>query len=106
MAAAATGTCATADCYQVSVSQPVTRPVVHWDATMLETLSSGDTQTWTLHIGRSFTDVQGGPFLRFVETLLHRNITGGCSTSPLLYCPGSPNTRGQMAVFLIKTFGL
>ena len=42
----------------------------------------------------------------WIEDLYTRNITGGCSTSPLLYCPGSPNTRGQMAVFLIKTFGL
>ena len=33
-------------------------------------------------------------------------ITGGCQTSPLLYCPGSSNTRGQMATFLVKTFDL
>ena len=45
-------------------------------------------------------------FAPWIEDLYTRNITGGCSTSPLLYCPGSPNNRGQMAVFLIKTFGL
>jgi hypothetical protein len=33
-------------------------------------------------------------------------ITGGCGTSPLRYCPTDPNTRGQMAVFLVKTFNL
>ena len=32
--------------------------------------------------------------------------TGGCSASPMLYCPDQPNTRGQMAVFLTITFGL
>ncbi len=25
---------------------------------------------------------------------------------PLDYCPDNPNNRGQMAVFLAKTFGL
>ena len=99
VAAAATGTCATADCYQVSVSQPATRPAVHWDATMLETLSSGDARTWTLHIGRSFADVQSGPFLRFVETLLHRNVTGGCTATN--YCPSASTSREQMAVFVL-----
>ena len=33
-------------------------------------------------------------------------ITGGCSVAPLQYCPDNPNTRAQMAVFLVKTFGL
>ena len=31
-------------------------------------------------------------------------ITGGCGDGN--YCPDNPNTRGQMAVFLVKTFGL
>jgi hypothetical protein len=33
-------------------------------------------------------------------------VTGGCQASPLLYCPGNTVTRGQMAVFLTKTFSL
>ena len=33
-----------------------------------------------------------------------RDITGGCGGGN--YCPNNPNTRGQMAVFLVKTFGL
>jgi hypothetical protein len=36
--------------------------------------------------------------------LFNEGITGGCGGGN--YCPGSPNTRGQMAVFLVKTFGL
>ncbi len=47
-----------------------------------------------------------GPFTDWIEQLYADLITGGCSTSPLLYCPGSSNTRGQMATFLVKTFGL
>jgi hypothetical protein len=42
----------------------------------------------------------------WIEDLYARGVTGGCSASPLLYCPGSPTTRGQMAVFLVKTFNL
>jgi hypothetical protein len=45
-------------------------------------------------------------FAGFIEDLFNRGITSGCSVSPLLYCPGSPNTRGQMAVFLTRTFTL
>jgi hypothetical protein len=41
----------------------------------------------------------------WIEQLYTEGVTGGCSSSPLLYCPDSPNTRGQMAVFLTKTFG-
>jgi choice-of-anchor B domain-containing protein len=55
----------------------------------------------------TFADVPAGdPFAPWIEDLHARNITGGCSASPLLYCPGSPNNRGQMAVFLVKTFSL
>lgn len=45
-------------------------------------------------------------FANWIEDLYTRSITGGCQASPLLYCPGNPNTRGQMAVFVTKTFGL
>ena len=47
-----------------------------------------------------------GTFTNWVEQLYNENVTGGCQTSPLLYCPGSSVTRGQMAVFLVKTFNL
>jgi spore germination protein len=40
----------------------------------------------------------------WVEELARRGITGGCSATQ--YCPTSPVTRGQMAVFLTTTFSL
>ena len=43
-------------------------------------------------------------FAGWIEELYIEGITGGCGSG--IYCPGSPNTRGQMAVFLTKTFGL
>ncbi len=54
-----------------------------------------------------FGDVQcPGLFCDFIEDLYNQQITGGCQASPLLYCPVSPVLRQQMAVFLVKTFGL
>jgi len=46
------------------------------------------------------------PFAPWIEDIYLQAITGGCNASPLLYCPTSPTTRGQMAVFLVKTFSL
>ena len=57
--------------------------------------------------GTIFGDVPLGTFAAdWIEDLYNRGITGGCQASPLLYCPDRPNTRGQMAVFLTKTFSL
>jgi hypothetical protein len=54
-----------------------------------------------------FGDVPVGSFAAdWIEDLYARAVTGGCSASPLLFCPDEANTRGQMAVFLTKTFAL
>ncbi len=45
-----------------------------------------------------------GAFADWIEQLAAEQITGGCGGGN--YCPGSPNTRGQMAVFIVKTFNL
>jgi len=52
-----------------------------------------------------FGDVPLGSFgADFIEELYNRAITGGCSASPLLYCPTTPVPRQQMATFLVRTF--
>ncbi len=57
--------------------------------------------------GTLFGDVPSGAFAAaWIEDLYNRGVTGGCQASPLLYCPTTPVTRGQMSVFLVKTFGL
>ena len=57
--------------------------------------------------GTIFADVHVGDFAAaFIEDLYGRGITGGCGGVPPLYCPGASSTRGQMAVFLVKTFDL
>ncbi len=55
--------------------------------------------------GTVFSDVAAGDFAaNWIEQLYTEGVTGGCATSPLRYCPGSPVTRGQMAVFLLKVY--
>jgi parallel beta-helix repeat protein len=43
-------------------------------------------------------------FANWIEQLAAEQITGGCGGDN--YCPGASNTRGQMAVFIVKTFEL
>jgi hypothetical protein len=43
-------------------------------------------------------------FADWIEQLFAESVTGGCGGGN--YCPGNPNTRGQMAVFITKTFNL
>jgi len=51
----------------------------------------------------TFADV---PFNGFgwaqIESIYAAGITGGCTTSPLNYCPNQSVTRAQMAVFLLR----
>jgi IPT/TIG domain-containing protein/S-layer family protein len=55
-----------------------------------------------------FDDVPcpGGFAADWIEQLAAEQITSGCSVAPPLYCPLNDNTRGQMAVFLVRTFSL
>jgi hypothetical protein len=42
----------------------------------------------------------------WIEQLAEEGITAGCSVTPNLYCPTTPVTRDQMAVFLVRAFNL
>ena len=48
-----------------------------------------DTSYWAVH---------------WIEQLANEGITAGCGDNN--YCPEAPVTRAQMAVFLVRTFGL
>ena len=51
----------------------------------------------------TFTDVPTNYWSwQFIERLFSADITGGCSTSPMMYCPETNVTRAQMAVFLLR----
>jgi hypothetical protein len=52
-----------------------------------------------------FDDVPiSSPFAKWIEQLAAEGITAGCGGNN--YCPSQAVTRGQMAVFLVKTFDL
>lgn len=52
-----------------------------------------------------FPDVPcSNPFAPWIEDLYFRQIAAGCGGGN--YCPTNATTRGQMAAFLVKTFGL
>jgi len=97
---AATASCAdTGNCYVLGISDPATRPARHWDVTANETLGSGATKAWILHVGRSFADVPTDQWAYpFIESLFHSGITAGCDATN--FCPGDNVTRWEMAVFL------
>ena len=78
----------------------------------LEFLSFGGVQiTWRRPVSDppaapAFDDVPDThPFYRYIEALAASGITGGCANGSS-FCPNSPLTRGQMAVFLAKALGL
>ena len=51
-----------------------------------------------------FADVPASdPFAPWIENLYNLGVTGGCSSSPLQYCPDQTVLRQQMAVFLLKS---
>jgi hypothetical protein len=52
-----------------------------------------------------FTDVPLTNFFSaFIERMAIRRITLGCTAT--MYCPDDSVTRGQMAAFLVRAFGL
>src|ERR1041384_1364175 len=54
-----------------------------------------------------FTDVPPtNVFYNFIDRLAVLNITLGCTPDHMMYCPGDPVTRGQIAAFLVRAFDL
>ncbi len=53
--------------------------------------------------GTIFADVGAGSFAAaWIEQLYRDGVTGGCSTTPLNYCPSSSITIEQMSVFVLR----
>ncbi len=54
-----------------------------------------------------FTDDDGNIHEPNIAALAAAGVTNGCdATDPTRYCPDDPVTRGQMASFLVRAFGL
>lgn len=55
----------------------------------------------------SFADVESDAWwLAHVERLAQLEVTKGCKTEPLRFCPDESVTRAQMATFLVRAFDL
>ncbi len=97
--ASATGVAVT-DPQTASATFPALAPGALHDVTATNTGGCG----WTFPKAwfADFLDVdQAHPFHRFVENVLRKGVTAGCSVGN--YCPANPVTRAQMAVFLLKS---
>ena len=62
-----------------------------------------DGETYSILKESSFGDVSTGhPYWQDIEILYANGYTGGCSTSPLLFCPDLTMNRAQSAVFMVR----
>jgi RHS repeat-associated protein len=52
-----------------------------------------------------FSDVPcTDPDARYINLLYQQNVTAGCSSNPLRYCPNNTISRAEMAVFMVKGY--
>jgi hypothetical protein len=60
-------------------------------------------EVYTVQKNQTYGDV---PFSHsaweYIERLYNAGITGGCTTTPLNYCPNNSVNRAQMAIFLLR----
>ena len=71
----------------------------------LNSLAAGFTsgESYTINKSPVFDDVPYSYWANsYIERLYKAGITGGCTTTPLNYCPDNSVTRAQMAIFLLK----
>ncbi len=88
-------------CYQMAVTVPATRPSVHWDAHITETLSNAVVLSSPVHIGHSFLDVsENDPKYPDIETLLHNNVAAAFEDGT--FRPWATSTRLDSAVFMAR----
>ncbi|NOZ95387.1 MAG: S8 family serine peptidase [Acidobacteria bacterium] len=91
------------DCYSARVA--TTRPTGHLDRMVTETLSTGETHDWVLHIGESFADVPDSRWeYPAIETLYHHGLTAGCGSGN--FCPDVEINRQEMAVQILRAMGV
>ena len=82
--------------------EPLTR--AHMAVWMVRIVDGADP---ALVAATRFSDVVGDHrHAAFIERLAELNITYGCETNPLRYCPDEPVSRAQMASFLARAFEL
>jgi hypothetical protein len=72
------------------------------------TVTDGGTtiQDIALTCNVSFTDIPSGYWAEdYIKSMYCKEITNGCSTNPLMYCPENTVSRASLAVFIIRAMG-
>ena len=60
-------------------------------------------EVYTINKNPTFADVPiTHPYYADIEILYANGLTGGCTTSPLKFCPDQTMNRGQAAVFILR----
>jgi hypothetical protein len=71
------------------------------------TYAAANPVTVAFTVDTAFADVSGSnenpTSVAAIDEMLSKGITSGCEASPLEYCPSLNVTRGQMAVFIIRS---
>jgi hypothetical protein len=97
----------TAGCSQSPLKYCPTSPVTRRQMAIFLLKAKLGSGYWPPPATGIFDDVLVGSFAEpWIEDLFNRGITAGCRKNPLRYCPDSSATRAQMAIFLVRTFGL
>ena len=82
---------------------PNTATIIDQVAHPVSGLPFNSGQIYSIVRNQTFQDVPTSYWAwQYIERLYIAGITGGCTTSPLNYCPTSAVTRAQMAIFLEK----
>ncbi len=75
--------------------------------TVTVTVTTADSRTLTDTVTLAvFGDLADNQFIDEIIWLAQEEITTGCSTEPLRYCPDDPVTRAQMASLLVRALDL
>lgn len=86
----------------IGIQNPVLRPLA-------QVSNPSKKASWTAQFGCAVPPTPtptpppvGSPYADWIEKLYQLGITAGCQANPPMYCPKSPVTREQMAVYLLK----
>ena len=80
---------------------PVTRADMAWF--MVRAIESMDPVGEPVGL---FADIEDPELQAAAEALYSADVTRGCGSDPLIYCPDRPVNRAQMASFLVRAFDL
>jgi fibronectin type 3 domain-containing protein len=92
---------AASNCFRITVDKDSSRPSTRWELILTETLSNGQRQVRSIHIGRSFTDVSPSNVdYDEIESLVRNNVSHGLSDRT--FRPSDPATRMTTAMFVAR----